>query len=316
MAKTFGFESTTDEVLEGVDLSGKRVLVTGVSAGLGVETARALVAHGATVVGTARDLTKARQALAQAMPQSASKVDLVEADLASLKSVRNGASDLLARAKPFDTIIANAGVMACPQGKTQDGFETQFGTNHLGHFVLVNRLVPLLKPGARIVSLSSAGHQISDVDLEDPNFERTPYQAFAAYGRSKTANILYAVALDSRLKGRGIRATALHPGGIQTELGRHLTPELLDQMRARFAKTGQAEYRFKTVPQGAATTVWAGFVASSDEVGGRYCEDCHVCEVNDDTTSRIGVRSYALDLNRANALWRKSEEMVGERFSL
>jgi len=319
MAKTFGFESTTDEVLEGIDLSGKRVLVTGVSAGLGVETARALVAHGATVVGTARDLNKARTALAQAFPNQANNlpVELVEADLASLKSVRRAAEELLARGKPFDVIIANAGVMACPQGKTADGFETQFGTNHLGHFVFVNKLIPLLKPGARIVTLSSAGHQISDVNLDDPNFERTEYAPFTAYGRSKTANILYAVALDNRLKGRGIRATSLHPGGIQTELGRHMTPELVEQMRARIsASTQGATFRFKTVPQGAATTVWAGFVASANAVGGRYCEDCHVCEVNDDTTSRAGVRSYALNPSRAEALWRKSEEMVGERFQL
>jgi NAD(P)-dependent dehydrogenase (short-subunit alcohol dehydrogenase family) len=321
MAKTFGAESTADEVLEGVDLSGKRVLVTGVSAGLGVETSRSLIAHGATVVGTARDLTKARRALAEAFPRNADNppVELVEMDLASLASVRKAASDLLARAKPFDVIIANAGVMACPQGKTQDGFETQFGTNHLGHFVFVNRLVPLLKPGARIATLSSAGHQISDVNIEDPNFERTEYQPFTAYGRSKTANILYAVALDSKLKGRGVRATSLHPGGIQTELGRHLTPQLIEQMMARVAaSTGKqpSAFRFKTVPQGSATSVWAGLVAPADAVGGRYCEDCHVCEVNDDTTSRAGVRSYALDLNRANDLWRKSEEMVGERFAL
>jgi NAD(P)-dependent dehydrogenase (short-subunit alcohol dehydrogenase family) len=321
MAKSFGFESTTDEVLEEIDLSGKRAVVTGVSAGLGVETARALVAHGATVVGTARDLVKARRALAEAVPQQASNpaVEIVEADLASLKSVRNAASELLARAKPFDVIIANAGVMACPQGYTQDGFETQFGTNHLGHFVFVNQLVPLLKPGARIVTLSSAGHQVSDVDLEDPNFERTPYQPFVAYGRSKTANVLYAIALDSRLKGRGVRATSVHPGGIQTELGRHMTPELMEQVRARLSlSTGNQQlpaFRFKTVPQGAATAVWAGFVASSDAVGGRYCEDCHVCEVNDDTTSRAGVRSYAVNPVHANDLWRKSEEMVGERFS-
>jgi NAD(P)-dependent dehydrogenase (short-subunit alcohol dehydrogenase family) len=316
MAKTFGAESTADEVLDGIDLSGKRVLVTGVSAGLGVETARAIVAHGATAVGTARDLAKARRALAQA---GNPPVDLVELDLASLSSVRKAASELLARARRFDVIIANAGVMACPQGKTQDGFETQFGTNHLGHFVFVNRLVPLLNPGARIVTLSSAGHQFSDVDLADPNFEHTPYQAFTAYGRSKTANILYAVALDSRLKGRGVRATSIHPGGIQTELGRHLTPELIEQMRARVsrgASSPAAAFRFKTVPQGSATSVWAGFVAPADAVGGRYCEDCHVCEVNDDATSRAGVRSYALDLAHANDLWRKSEELVGERFSL
>jgi NAD(P)-dependent dehydrogenase (short-subunit alcohol dehydrogenase family) len=316
MAKTFGAESTADEVLEGVDLSGKRVLVTGVSAGLGVETARSLVAHGATVVGTARDLTKARNALAQA---GAPSVELVEMDLASLRSARKAADDLLAQAKAFDVIVANAGVMACPQGKTQDGFETQFGTNHLGHFVFVNRLVPLLKPGARIVSLSSTGHQLSDVNLEDPNFERTSYHAFAAYGRSKTANILYAVALDSRLKGRDVRATAVHPGGIQTELGRHLTPELVGELMSRWNIGGTNEapaIQFKSVPQGSATSVWSGFVASSEAVGGRYCEDCHVCEVNDDTSSRVGVRSYALNLAHANDLWRKSEEMVGERFTL
>lgn len=317
MAQTFGAESTADEVLEGIDLSGKRVVVTGVSAGLGVETARSLVAHGATVVGTARDLAKARRSLAEAFHGS-SPVDLVEADLASLGSVRKAASDLLARGKPFDVIIANAGVMACPQGKTQDGFETQFGTNHLGHFVFVNRLVPLLNRGARIVTLSSAGHQLSDVDIEDPNFEHAPYQPFTAYGRSKTANILHAVALDSRLKGRGVRATSIHPGGIVTELARHLTPELIEQMRTRISRgaSGQATaFRFKTVPQGSATSVWAGFVAPADAVGGHYCEDCHVCEVNDDATSRAGVRSYALDLAHANDLWRKSEEMVGERFS-
>src|SRR5260370_23734056 len=178
MTKTFGSESTADEVLEGVSLSGKRVLVTGVSAGLGVETARSVVAHGGTVVGTARDLSKARQALAQAGNPS---VELVEMDLASLASVRKAAEDLLKRAKPFDVIIANAGVMACPQGKTQDGFETQFGTNHLGHFVFVNRLAPLLKSGARVVTLSSAGHQLSDVNPDDADFDRPPYQAFAAY---------------------------------------------------------------------------------------------------------------------------------------
>jgi NAD(P)-dependent dehydrogenase (short-subunit alcohol dehydrogenase family) len=321
MAKTFGAESTTDEVLEGVNLSGKRVLVTGVSAGLGVETVRALAAHGASVVGTARDLDKARRALAPVFPQAAhgATIDLVEMDLASLKSVRKAASEVLAAGKRFDLIVANAGVMACPRGKTADGFETQFGTNHLGHFVFVNPLVALLNPGARIVSLSSAGHRICDVDLEDPNFERTEYQPFTGYGRSKTANILFAVALDSRLKARGIRATALHPGGIQTELGRHLTPELIEQMQARWRAGnpgGQVTMRFKTVPQGAATTVWSGCVASAEAVGGRYCEDCHVAEVNDQEAPRIGVKSYAVDPDRAEALWSKSEEMVGEKFAV
>jgi NAD(P)-dependent dehydrogenase (short-subunit alcohol dehydrogenase family) len=204
MAKTFGAESTTDEVLDGVDLSGKRILVTGVSAGLGVETVRTLVAHGASAVGTARDLAKARRALAEVFPQAGNDavIDLVELNLASLKSVRRAGDELLRQGKALDVIIANAGVMACPRGKTADGFETQIGTNHLGHFVFVNKLVPLLKPGGRVVTLSSGGHQRSDVSLEDPNFERTDYQPFLAYGRSKTANILFAVALDRKLKER------------------------------------------------------------------------------------------------------------------
>jgi NAD(P)-dependent dehydrogenase (short-subunit alcohol dehydrogenase family) len=174
MAGTFGATSTTDEVLEGVDLSGKRILVTGVSAGLGVETARTLAAHGAHVVGAARDLDKAKAATDQVRAQVAKggRFELVALDLASLASVRACADALVSVGKPFDLIIANAGVMACPKGQTADGFETQFGTNHLGHFVLINRIASLLKPGSRLVNLSSAGHRFADVDLDDPNFER------------------------------------------------------------------------------------------------------------------------------------------------
>ena len=216
-------------------------------------------------------------------------------------------------------MIANAGVMATPFGHTKDGFETQFGTNHLGHFVFVNRIAALLKPGARLVNLSSAGHRFSDVDLEDPNFEHTEYTPFGAYGRSKTANILFAVEFDRRHKDRGVRATAVHPGGIQTELGRYMTPEviqqLMDNINATQAASGAPSFEWKTIPQGAATSVWAGVVAPADAVGAHYCEDCHVAEVVDgDAVPRGGVRSYALDGEHAKALWAKSEEMVGERF--
>jgi NAD(P)-dependent dehydrogenase (short-subunit alcohol dehydrogenase family) len=320
MSRTFGAGSTTDEVLAGVNLAGKRVLVTGVSAGLGVETARALAAHGAQVVGTARDLDKARGATKVVRDQAADggTLELVELDLASLASVRACADGLVAAGKPFDVIIANAGVMATPQGKTADGFETQFGTNHLGHFVLVNRVAALLHPGSRLVNLSSSGHRFSDVDLDDPNFERTPYTEFGAYGRSKTANILFAVEFDRRHKAHGIRATALHPGGIQTELGRYMTPEirqgLIDSINADASADAPA-FTWKTIPQGAATTVWAGFVAPADMVGARFCEDCHVADIVDGATLRSGVRPYALDPEHAKALWAKSEEMVGERFS-
>jgi NAD(P)-dependent dehydrogenase (short-subunit alcohol dehydrogenase family) len=321
MTKTFGGTSTTDEVLEGVGLGGKRILVTGVSAGLGVETARVLAAHGAEVVGAARDLAKAKAAT-KAVREEATKgggLELVELDLASLKSVRACADALVAAGKPFDLVIANAGVMACPKSFTSDGFETQFGTNHLGHFVFVNRIASLMKPGARLVNLSSAGHRYSDVNLDDPNFERTPYEEFVAYGRSKTANILFAVEFDRRHKGDGVRATAVHPGGIRTELSRHMKPDalqaMMDRLNTERTAAGKPAYSFKTVPQGAATTVWAGVVASAADVGGRYCEDCHVAElVGVDDIMAGGVRAYALDPEHAKALWAKSEEMVGERF--
>src|SRR6202521_851585 len=305
MAKTFGAESTTDEVLQGIDLSGKRVLVTGVSAGLGVETARALTAHGAEVIGAARDLSKAQGATEQVRAQAArgGALHLVQLDLASLDSVRRCADSLLAAGKPFDVMIANAGVMACPKGTTIDGFETQFGTNHLGHFVLVNRIASLLKPGSRLVNLSSAGHRFSDVDLDDPNFEHTPYTEFGAYGRSKTANILFAVEFDRRHKANGVRATAVHPGGIQTELGRYLSPEaikqLIDGINAANSASGAPAFSWKTIPQGAATSVWSGIVASAEEVGGLYCEDCHVAELVEGDDIRGGVRAYALDPDHA-----------------
>jgi NAD(P)-dependent dehydrogenase (short-subunit alcohol dehydrogenase family) len=314
MTKVFGATSTTDEVLDGIDLSGKRVLVTGVSAGLGVETARTLAAHGATVVGTARDLDKARTALAAAGVDS---IELVEMDLASLASVRAAADALNAKSEPFDLVIANAGVMATPFGLTEDGFETQFGTNHLGHFVFVNRIAGLIAPGGRLVNLSSAGHRYSDVDLDDPNFERTEYAPFIAYGRSKTANILFAVEFDRRHKARGVRATALHPGGIATELARHMAEgelqAMVDSINAS-RPAGAPPFELKSIPQGAATTVWAGIVAPADEVGGLYCEDCHVAEFTEGAELRSGVRDYALDPERAKALWAKSEEMVAERF--
>jgi NAD(P)-dependent dehydrogenase (short-subunit alcohol dehydrogenase family) len=303
-----------------VGLSGKRILVTGVSAGLGVETARTLAAHGAHVVGAARDLTKAKGATEHVRAQAAhgGGLELVKLDLTSLASVRACAAALVSAGKPFDLVIANAGVMACPKSQTFDGFETQFGTNHLGHFVLVNRIASLLKSGSRLVNLSSSGHRFSDVDFDDPNFERTPYTEFGAYRRSKTANILFAVEFDRRHKANGVRATAVNPGSVKTELGRHLNSEITplssNPISAASSASGAPAVSWKTIPQGAATSVWSGIVASADEVGGLYCEDCHVAQLTEDEHIRRGVRAYALDPDRAKALWAKSEEMVGERF--
>jgi NAD(P)-dependent dehydrogenase (short-subunit alcohol dehydrogenase family) len=274
----FGATSTTDEVLSGKDLQGKRILVTGVSAGIGVETARSLAAHGADVVGAARDLKKAETATAQVRRDASTaggSLELVALDLASLKSVRECADELLEKGQFFDVIIANAGVMATPFGHTADSFETQFGTNHLGHFVLINRIAHLLRKGSRLINLSSAGHRYSNVDLNDPNFERTPYEPFVAYGRSKTANILFAVAFDRRHRGRGVRAAAVHPGVIETELARHVDPArlraLIDQISKERTVEGKEPFRWKTVPQGAATSVWAGVVAPAEEIGSKYC---------------------------------------------
>jgi NAD(P)-dependent dehydrogenase (short-subunit alcohol dehydrogenase family) len=325
MANIFGAASTTEDVLTGINLKGKRILVTGVSAGLGVETARSLAAHGAHVVGAARDLTKAKAATAQVFKDAAASggsFELVALDLASLKSVRACADELLAMLEPFDVIIANAGVMATPFGHTVDGFETQFGTNHLGHFVLVNRIASRIRRGGRLINLTSAGHRYSNVDLNDPNFEHTPYEPFIAYGRSKTANILFAVAFDKRHRQRGVRAAAVHPGVIQTELARHMEPGQLQALVEQLNKQGAAEgkaLKWKTIPQGAATSVWAAVVAPADEVGERYCENCHVSNVLADNVALTplieGVRGYALDPNNAEALWKKSEELVGESFS-
>ena len=326
MATKYGAKSTTEDVLTGLDLKGKRILVTGVSAGLGVETARALASHGANVVGTARDLDKAKRTtseVSKAAAESGSSFEVIELDLASLKSVRAAADKLVSDGRLFDVVIANAGVMATPFGKTEDGFETQFGTNHLGHFVFVNSIANLIKDGGRLVNLASSGHRFSDVNLDDPTFVTTSYEPFVAYGRSKTANILFAVEFDRRHRDRGVRATAVHPGGIATELARHMPDGAIEawvqQIQEQRAAAGEPPFEFKSVPEGAAKSVWAGVVASADEVGGKYCGDCQVAELlpADSPVSAIsrGVRGYALDPDTAKALWRKSEEMVGETFA-
>lgn len=321
MTATFGATSTTDDVLAGVTLTGKRILITGVSAGLGIETARALAARGADVVGAARDLAKAEGATAEVRAAAAAgggSFELVQLDLASLASVRACADALIADGRGFDIVIANAGVMVPPYGRTTDGFETQFGTNHLGHFVLINRIASLLNDGGRLVNLSSSGHRYAVTDLDDPNFDTTPYDPWVGYGRSKTANILFAVEFDRRHRDRGVRATAVHPGGIHTELGRHMgegeLDALVDSINQTNAEAGLPRFEFKTIPQGAATSVWAAVVADGDAVGGVYCEDCQVAKIEKGEGLRDGVRPYALDPHRAKALWAKSEEMVGESF--
>lgn len=311
----FGATSTTDDVLAGIDLSGRHALVTGASAGLGQETTRALAAHGASVTMAVRDRAKAERArdeILAAVPDA--RLELRELDLSSLGSVRAFCAGFREDHDRLDLLIGNAGVMACPQAATVDGFELQLGTNHLGHFLLARELLPLLAAtdGARAVLLSSSGHRIADVDLDDPGFERAPYDPWVAYGRSKTANALCAVALHRRLAdtGGGAQAMAVHPGFIVTELGRHLTPDAIQALQDRWARASERPPR-KSVEQGAATTVWA---ATSPDLAGQpawYYEDCGRAELTEDEDSGRGVRPYAVDPERAEALWAWSERAVG-----
>ncbi|HJR26594.1 MAG TPA: SDR family NAD(P)-dependent oxidoreductase [Acidimicrobiales bacterium] len=309
-----GFDqtSTTDDVLEGIDLSGKHALVTGASAGIGVETVRALAAHGASVTMAVRDRPKAEDArdrILESVPDA--QLELRELDLASLASVRAFCAGYLADRSSLDLLIGNAGIMACPQGTTVDGFELQFGTNHLGHFLLCRELLPLVShPGARVVLLSSSGHRLGDVSLDDWNFERTPYDPWVAYGRSKTANVLCAVALDARLDEHDAQAAAVHPGFIITELGRHLTRETFQQLQDM--RDPDVVMFQKTVEQGAATTCYA---AAHPDVAGQpawFYEDCGRAELADESAvgQARGVRPYALDPDRAEQLWALSERLV------
>lgn len=316
----FGKTSTADDVLEGIDLSGKTVFITGANSGLGRESARAMAAKGAHVVMAGRDPGKLDTALEEIRTeQPDAKLETILCDLASIDSSRTCAAQANERFEKIDLLINNAAVMACPLDHTADGFEMQFGTNHLGHFVLTNGLMPLLEKGAkspgsgRIVNLSSRGHFMSDVDLDDPNFERRDYNEWLSYGQAKTANALFSVGLETRFAGRGIHAIAVHPGGIETNLGRHLTDEQRSALEKRVT-TADPNFEWKTIPQGAATQVWAATAPELEGQGALYCEDCNVAAI-DDESSVSGVRSYALDPARADALWTLSEELTGESFS-
>jgi NAD(P)-dependent dehydrogenase (short-subunit alcohol dehydrogenase family) len=310
----FGHDTTTEEVLQGIDLTGKTALVTGASGGLGAETARALASRGAAVTLAVRNVAKGEDVAESIRESTGSTVDVVELELDSLPSVRACAESWLGNHGPLNLLINNAGVMACPLARTEAGWELQFATNHLGHFLLTLLLLPALRAGApaRIVNLSSGAHRFGGVDFDDIHFERREYDKFVAYGQSKTANILFAVELGRRLEGSGITVNAVHPGVIVTELGRHLTPEDLANFPG--AKSVD-ELRYKTVESGAATSVWA---ATSPELEGRsglYCEDCHVAGPAVEDGVQEGYSSWARDPEAAARLFALSEELVGEKYA-
>jgi len=308
----FDATSTTAEVINGVSLAGKFAVVTGASAGLGVETTRTLAAAGAEVLMVARDqdaLTAVAQELRQQHPGV--KLYTQRMDLADLESVRAAAAQIRQNHPRIHLLINNAGVMACPLARTAQGFEMQFGTNHMGHFLFTCLLVPALLAAApaRVINLSSGGHQFANFNFDDPAYFDREYDKWQAYGESKTANILFTVALDKRLRDRGVRAFAVHPGVIMTKLGRHMLPADLELLAA---KTPPGETLvFKSVEQGAATTVWAATTAELDGKGGIYLEDCQIARPVQPGSSG-GVEAYALDKGAAERLWSLSEELAEE----
>jgi NAD(P)-dependent dehydrogenase (short-subunit alcohol dehydrogenase family) len=318
----FGVVSTASEVIRGIDLAGKTAIVTGGYSGLGLETVRVLKAAGAAVLVPARDRERAAKALA-GLPG----VEIASLDLLDPRSIDAFASDFIEGRSALHILVNSAGIMACPLTRDARGYEAQFATNHLGHFQLVERLMPALHraEGARVVSVSSRGHRYSPVIFEDPNFEHRDYDRWKAYGQSKTANVLFALSLDERGMQEGIRAFALHPGAIvDTGLAKHLTR---DDLRGAGAIDAQgrpvldAERGFKTVEQGAATIVWCATSRQLDGLGGLYCENCDVASLaappRDGIAAGVpgayfGVLPYAVDPDGAERLWRLSERLLAE----
>jgi len=315
-------QRTTTDVLDGVDLAGEVILITGGSTGIGFETARALGAAGATIMITARTEEKGDDAitrLAGLVPGGDFSYEILE--LGSLDSVRACAADLRRRLPRIDVLIANAGIMAAPFDRTEDGFELQFGTNHLGHFLLIGLLVPslLLASPSRIVLLSSMGHGMSDIQWDDPNYLTTEYSKMEAYGQSKTANILHAVELERRFGPQGIHAYAVHPGMVATDLGRHFTADDFADIAARAAAAEKPSeptndpsaarpkgggLKLVNTDVGAATSVWAAVAPELEGTGALYLSDCAIAT----------AMPYAVDADAAARLWSISEELVGERF--
>jgi NAD(P)-dependent dehydrogenase (short-subunit alcohol dehydrogenase family) len=302
----YGATTTAREAIGGTRLDGKVAVVTGGYVGLGLETTRELAAAGATVIVAARTPEKARAALA-----GIERVELETVELSDPASVDAFAARFAGSKRPLHLLVNNAGIMAVPFARNDRGFELQLATNHLGHFQLTLRLWPALvrAKGARVVALSSRGHAFASVDVDDPSFERRPYDKWKAYGQSKSANALFALALDARGERHGVRAFSVHPGTIHTELARSVPEEELRAMLAANPRT------FKTPSQGAATSVWCATSPALDGMGGVYCEDVDIAEpVPADSKELCGARPWILDRDLAERVWNKSEEWTGVRF--
>jgi NAD(P)-dependent dehydrogenase (short-subunit alcohol dehydrogenase family) len=307
--------ATALDMVEGIDLAGRNAIVTGGASGIGIETVRALARAGANVTIAARNETSAEAIAGEINAElGAERVAWDRLELGDLASVR----DFAARwgDRPLSILINNAGVMACPLGRTKDGFETQFGTNHLGHFLLSTLLVPALRKGApsRLVSLSSAGHMSSPIDFDDPNYLVRDYHPFKAYGQAKTANALFAVEFDRRYRDEGIRAFSVMPGVINTNLNRHMTAELREELGIQPGSKTGLEAMYKSPAQGASTSVWAAASPDLEGHGGLYLENNAEAVPWDKSLPRgVGVMPHALDPDAARRLWDLSEDLTGTR---
>jgi NAD(P)-dependent dehydrogenase (short-subunit alcohol dehydrogenase family) len=320
----FNAASTTNDVIAGINLTGKTAIVTGGYAGIGLETVKTLVQAGATVIVPARDIEKARKNLA-----GIANVTVEAMDLTDFNSINTFAEKFLASGRPLDLLINNAGIMWVPLRRDSRGYESQLSTNHLGHFQLTAKLWPALRRanGARVINVSSYGHQIAPFNFEDPNFEQQEYQTLVGYGQSKSANNLFAVELDARGAEFGIRAYSLHPGSVNhTDLGREAPMELFQQMGTHDADGNifpEVEKSLKQLTQGAATTVWCATSPLLNEIGGVYCEDADVAELDlgniehlmSEPSTLRGVRPYSVDEINAKRLWTLSEQMIGITFN-
>jgi NAD(P)-dependent dehydrogenase (short-subunit alcohol dehydrogenase family) len=319
----FNATSTTAEVINGIDFHGKTVIVTGGYAGIGLEAVRTFVHAGAEVWVPARDTAKAKRNL------NFPGVTVHAMDLMDPTSIDRFADEFLRTGRPVHLLINNAGIMWVPLRRDSRGFESQLSTNHLGHFQLTARLWPALKKAgaARVISVSSYGHQIAPFNFDDPNFNHRPYETLQGYGQSKTANNLFAVELDKRGSRFGVRAYSLHPGSVYgTDLAREAPITLFQQMGTHDANGNiypEVAQKLKTVPQGAATTVWCATSPLLDEVGGVYCEDCDVAELDlgniehryDEPSTLRGVQPYSVDSENAQRLWALSETLASIGFA-
>ncbi|HCZ37687.1 MAG TPA: oxidoreductase [Cytophagales bacterium] len=304
VASGFNTKSTTSEVINGIDLTGKVVIVTGGNTGIGLETTRTLAVAGATVIVPARDIEKAKRNL-----NGIGNVELEVMDLMNPDSIDAFANKFIASGRPLHVLINNAGIMWVPLRRDNRGVESQLATNYLAQFQLTARLWPALEKanGARVVNVSSHGHQFAPFNFDDPNFISREYETLQGYGQSKTAVNLFSLELDNRSQSSNVRAYSVHPGSIAgTELGREASLELFQKMGFLDANGNllpEVAASLKTIPQGAATTVWCATTPKLNAIGGVYCEDCEIAELASDTNMSAGVKSYSLDEANAKRLW-------------